>query len=430
MEKISGAVVGAFYHRYFDIFSGWVAINTSTIGFNFKRHFPKEPNCWLTAGVQKHKICLSGLRGRGCENAIRCMSCVKRNFVTWSVNLGIVVALSILFLAPESQAFSRADAESAFSAYIQAFYFTNAAGGFFHATTDGGKTSFWDRAEQMEMLLDVYEQTKNSNCVAMFNSLFKGFIADHGKSWDHNEYNDDIMWMVIACARGCELTRNGQFGDLAKSNFDICYRRAWSTNLGGGLWWKTSNRSKNACVNGPAAIAAILLFRISNDKSYLEKSKAIYGWERSHLFDTNSGQVYDNINSSEEIDSKCFTYNQGTFIGAAHLLGYPEDAKRAADYTKRVLCHEGVLPGYGQFGDAGGFNGIFVRWMARFMRERGLQRDYLAWLQLNADAAWKSRRLNDNLIWSRWYRSTPVGELSSWACSSSVVIMHVVPPAN
>jgi predicted alpha-1,6-mannanase (GH76 family) len=340
----------------------------------------------------------------------------------------LVALLCLFFAAPKLQAFSAADADTIFKAYTKAFYFTNADGGFFRATTDGGKTVFWDRAEQMEMLLDVYERTTNDTGLVMFSNVFQGFIADHGTNWENNEFNDDIMWMVIACARAQQLTGKIEYRDLAKSNFDMCYARAWSTNLGGGLWWKTPNLSKNACVNGPASIAAFLLFQISGDTNYLAKSEATYEWERAHLFDTNSGQIYDNMDFNGEIDPKCFTYNQGTFIGAANFLGHFDDARRAADHTKNVLCREGILPDYDQFGDAGGFNGIFARWTARFMLDRGLQKKYLVWLQANADAAWKERRADDNLVWSRWAQPTPARPLSSWACSSSVVIMHVVPP--
>jgi predicted alpha-1,6-mannanase (GH76 family) len=358
------------------------------------------------------------------------MNFLKANLCSRFLRVARLSALLCFFLAaPKLLAFSGVDADAVFKAYTKAFYFTNADGGFFRATTDGGKTVFWDRAEQMEMLLDVYERATNNASLVMFRNVFQGFIADHGTNWENNEFNDDIMWMVIACARAHQLTGNIEYRNLAKSNFDLCFARAWSTNFGGGLWWKTANLSKNACVNGPAAIAAFLLFQISGDTNYLAKSEATYEWERAHLFDTNTGQIYDNMDFNGEVDQKCFTYNQGTFIGAANFLGRLDDARRAADYTKNVLCNEGILPGYGQFGDASGFNGIFARWLARFMRDRGLQKEYLVWLQANADAAWNGRRADDNLVWSLWARPTPAGLLSSWACSSSVVIMHVVPPA-
>jgi predicted alpha-1,6-mannanase (GH76 family) len=125
-----------------------------------------------------------------------------------------------------------------------------------------------------------------------------------------------------------------------------------------------------------------------------------------------------------------YSYNQGTFVGAAHLLGYPNEATLAADYTMRQLGRNGILPQSREIGDGGGFNGIAVRWIVKFMRERGLQERYQAWLQENADAAWNVRRPQDNLSWCRWLEPTPPGRRYSWGCSSSVVILQWVPPTK
>lgn len=339
----------------------------------------------------------------------------------------VTLAMVVLGRPTTVRGSTAADADTIFSAYTKAFYFTNDAGGFFRATTEGGKTWFWERAEQMEMLLDTYERTTNPACLTMFSKVFDGFLADHGATWERNEFNDDIMWMVIACARAHQLTGNPVYRDTARTNFDLCYARAWSTNLGGGLWWKTSNQSKNACVNGPAAIAAYLLYQISGDATYLAKAEAAYGWERDHLFDPKSGAIWDNMNGEGGIGTKVFSYNLGTFIGAANFLGQTNDARRAADFAKNILCRDGILPDYGPSGDAAGFNGICVRWLARFMKDRGLQKSYESWLRGNADAAWKGRRPADNLSWSSWSRPTPAGLLDAWACSSSVVMLQVVP---
>jgi len=333
-----------------------------------------------------------------------------------------------LLTGPAAHASTSAEADAIFNAYNKAFYFTNDAGGFYRAKTDGGKTFFWDRAEQLEMILDVYERSTNPACLTLFSNVFKGFVADHGTNWSHNEFNDDIMWMVIACSRAYGYTGNPVFRDIAKDNFDRCYARAWSTNLGGGLWWKTNNQSKHSCVNGPAAIAAFLLYRIYDDTNYLAKSESIYQWERSVLFDSTTGQIYDNIRLSGQLQKIAFTYNEGTFIGAANFLGHTNDARLAADYVKNVLCHDGLLPQYNPSGDTSGFNGICVRWLARFMNDRGLQSSYAAWLQTNADAAWQIRRPSDDLSWPRWQEPTPPGVLDAWGCSSSVVILQVAQP--
>jgi predicted alpha-1,6-mannanase (GH76 family) len=328
----------------------------------------------------------------------------------------------------QSLAFGPADADAIFAAFNKAFYHPHGGRGFYAETTAGGKSSFWMRAEQMEMVLDAYERTTNADYLAKFHSLFDGFIAERGATWEQNEFNDDIMWMVIACARAQQLSGNPAYLKAAKTNFDMCYGRAWSADLGGGLWWKTSKLSKNACVNGPGAIAAYLLYQDCGEAGYLAKARDLYQWERATLYNPATGAVHDNLNLRGRVEGKLFTYNQGTFIGAANFLGYTNDAQRAADFTKRVLCHGGLMPSYGQDGDGGGFNGICARWLAKYMKDRGAQAAYLKWLQANAQAAWQAARPADGLSWSRWSEPTPAGQLNSWACSSSVVILQVVPP--
>ncbi len=342
----------------------------------------------------------------------------------------VAVWVAMGYFVTTTNAFTSADADAALVAHARAFYEVKDGKAWFKDSTEGGKVSFWMRAEQMEMVLDAYERTRNAHELTMFTNLFHGFIADHGRNWRRNEFNDDIMWMVIACTRGYLLSGDAEFRDAARTNFDECYARAWSSDIGGGLWWKTDNMSKNACVNGPAAIAAALLARACQEPDYLTKATNIFLWEKATLFDPATGQIYDNIRRNGRIGHHAFTYNEGTFVGAANLLGYTNEAKLAATYTMNELCRDGVLPDFGEKGDASGFNGICARWIARFMYERGEQATFEPWLQKNADAAWKARRVSDNLSWNLWHEPTPLGVLYSWGCSSAVVILQVVRPGE
>jgi predicted alpha-1,6-mannanase (GH76 family) len=320
-----------------------------------------------------------------------------------------------------------AEADLMFDAHTEAFYREKDGKAWFKETTDGKKTSFWMRAEQMEMVLDAYERTTNARPMVMFTNLFHGFLADHGTNWHKNEFNDDIMWMVIACVRGHLLSGNKEFLDIARLNFDECYARAISTNLGGGLWWKTDNKSKNACVNGPAAIAAVLLGRATGEDAYLVKATNLFLWEREHLFDPKTGRIFDNMQADGRIGRAAFTYNQGTFVGMANMLGYTNEARLTARFVMERMGKDGLLPPAGEEGDGGGFNGIAARWLARFMNDRGLQAEIGPWLQKNAEAAWNARRKTDNLCLSRWPEPTPAGTRHSWACSSAVVVTQVAP---
>ncbi|RYD73265.1 MAG: hypothetical protein EOP84_21825, partial [Verrucomicrobiaceae bacterium] len=321
-------------------------------------------------------------------------------------------------------------ADTLFEAHAKAFYQEEDGRAWFKESTEGGKVSYWMRAEQMEMVLDAFERTNDSKHITMFTNLFRGFLADHGTSWAHNDFNDDIMWMIIACTRAYLLSGNAEFRDVARTNFDLCYERAISSDLGGGLWWKVDNRSKNACVNGPGAIAAFLLCQATGEVSYFTKAKDLFLWERKVLFDPATGRVSDNIQLSGRVNRMALTYNQGTFVGAAHLLGYIDDARLAATFTMKQLCRDGYLPPGGEKGDGGGFNGIAVRWIARFMKDHGEQETFEPWLQKNAEAAWQARRTSDNLAWCRWPQPTSEGLKYSWGCSNAVVITQVVRPTE
>jgi len=55
----------------------------------------------------------------------------------------------------------------------------------------------------------------------MFTNQFRGFLANHGRTWERNEYNDDIMWMVIACTLAHLLTGT-QSSAMWRERISIC----------------------------------------------------------------------------------------------------------------------------------------------------------------------------------------------------------------
>jgi predicted alpha-1,6-mannanase (GH76 family) len=260
----------------------------------------------------------------------------------------------------------------------------------------------------------------------MIGRLLQGFTKQHGTNWSDNIYNDDCLWAAIAFARGGQATGDARFKEIARWNFDLVMARAWDDSLGGGLYWTTDNRSKNACVNGPAGIAAFLLGQLYDAPRYRAQAGEIFDWERAHLYNPDTGAVADSLETNGTIHTWASTYNQGTFIGLANFLGHTNDADRAADYTRTSLTRQGLLPQYGVGGNNSGFNAIFLRWMVRYMRDRSLENKYLPWLQDNARAAWNVRRVPDGLSWCQWNQPTPVGKvLYSWDCIASLEALQI-----
>src|SRR5690606_41235541 len=118
---------------------------------------------------------------------------------------------------------------------------------------------------------------------------------------------------------------------------------------------------------------ALPIYQLENpgDKpkqAYLDEAVKIYSWLRDNLYDPVEGKVYDNMDGNGGINKAIYTYNQGTFIGAAHELykitgdkQYLEDAVTASNYViDHMSENKGVLAN-ATSGDGGLFNGIFFR---------------------------------------------------------------------
>ena len=328
--------------------------------------------------------------------------------------------------------FTRADADAAVDAYLKTFVASRGNSSFIKGDQNGGDPGFWQEIEEIEGIEDANDRTggKYNKQVA---ALLNGFTRAHGIDWSNNEYNDDIAWAVIAFTRGYTATGNTTFRAIAQNNFDLMFARAWNPEKQ-TLFWKTDNKSYNSCIACPAGIAACLLSEALKNPDYKNKAKKLLAWEKATLFDAKTGAVLDSISTDGRMNKWSSTYNQGTFVGLANFLGDTESAKKAATYTMEHLGKETgnsyrIMPEYGAGGENNsGLNSIGLRWIAKFMKERGLQSTYLEWLQANANTAWSVRRTSDNLSWCQWQQPTPDGVLHSWDCINTVVALQVTPP--
>ena len=257
---------------------------------------------------------------------------------------------------------------------------------------------FWDYAEIFEIIDDMYEITKDESYRVQIEEMYQNVLRAYKENWNHNPYNDDIMWLVIALTRAYLLTGEKKYADLAKFNYDLTFERGWDeTYFDGGLFWRIDNQSKNSCVNCPAAIAACLLGKAYADESYYDKAKMIMAWQNKVLTNPAEGKVYDCVNLEGRYNYWSSTYNQGTYIGANCLLyehtgedEYKIHALRAADYTMNEMYHGGVMNNEENGNDLPGFKGIMSRWL-RLCALKFDRPQYLDWLRLNADTAWSNK---------------------------------------
>ena len=281
-----------------------------------------------------------------------------------------------------------------FEGYPTRYYF-NYGSNLSNMTTN----HYWPQAHAMDVMVDAYMRTKDKQYKKIYplwwqgapEYNFAGKMNPKDAWW--NVFVDDMEWIALAQIRMWESTGNTTYINKARQMYDDWIWTTWGPEdeapWYGGITWKTDvGKSKNACSNGPAALIAARLHRFYDKakfkggkckSAYLNEAIKIYTWEKNVLFDRKTGAVYDNINRRGFIQKNwIFTYNIGTFLGAAHELylatgdkQYLDDAVLAASYVINNMTHNGVLNDATE-GDGGLFRGIFFRYFVKLINEESL----------------------------------------------------------
>jgi len=273
---------------------------------------------------------------------------------------------------------------------------------------------YWPQAHALDVLTDAYLRNPSPAIKTRMTDLLTGVRAKNNGSFI-NYYYDDMQWMALACLRAFVATSDTRFKGVTDTLWtDI--KGGWSSDLGGGIWWRKDNPSKNTPSNMPASILAARLYKIGGNIADLQWAQKIYDWERSTLYEPATGLVYDNIDKNGNKNTSWkFTYNQGTFLGAALELYentgssvYLSDALQAADYTLNsgMLTSNGLLKDEGG-GDGGLFKGIFVRYFTRLIEDASFdpskKSDYVNFLRTNGESLWsKGTNKANGLFGSAW----------------------------
>lgn len=297
--------------------------------------------------------------------------------------------------------------------------FWNTSGKYFNYDSDGKQDfHYWPQAHALDVLIDAYLRTGDNTYKVYFDQWFEGVRIKNGNTF-RNDYYDDMEWNALAILRAYKATNDVKYKDAALQIWEYI-KSGWSDIAGGGICWaKGHENSKNACSNGPACILAARLYQEFGDVANKEWALQIYNWEKSTLFNTNNGMVYDNINGETGVKqiNWIFTYNQGTFIGSAvelyKILGeksYLNDAVLAADYTTSTLVDQSVLKSEGT-GDGGLFKGIFIRYFADLIQQDRLdataKKRYIQFMKYNAETLWLQGTNKSSVLFGPYWRVKP-----------------------
>ena len=313
-----------------------------------------------------------------------------------------------------------AAADSSSKSLVNSFW--NPEGKYFN-TNNGGNTNFqyWPNGHALDVLVDAYTRSNDAFYKNYIDQWYDGVKAKNGNTFQ-NDYYDDMEWNAIAMLRAYQATNDTRYKDAALQVWEWI-KGGWTSDAGGGIRWKVGGNTKNACSNGPACILAARLYQAFGDEDNKNWALKIYNWEKTTLFNSNNGSVYDNINSNTGvIQTRIFTYNQGTFVGSAVELykifgekAYLKDAVLASDYTTSTLVNNSILKSEGT-GDGGLFKGIFVRYFTELIQQDHLdasaKKRYIQFLQYNAETLWNQGTQKPAVLYSpNWTQKpgSPVG---------------------
>ncbi|TRX46364.1 glycosyl hydrolase [Fulvivirga sp. M361] len=236
---------------------------------------------------------------------------------------------------------------------------------------------YWWNAHALDVLVDAYLRTNDSKYVTRMNTLVNGWSSNNGGSV-YNDYYDDMQWLALSLFRAYEATGSAGFLTMS-TNLWNDIKTGENSNQGGGIAWrKTQLDYKNTPANAPAIIYACRRHQKWGHSWELDLATDLYSWLKDKLREP-SGRINDGINrtGNSSIDYWQFTYNYGTFIGAALEMyqstnnsTYLNDAITTADFAiqSTEISTNGIFRNEGD-GDAALFKGILVRYLALLAQE-------------------------------------------------------------
>lgn len=295
---------------------------------------------------------------------------------------------------------------------------------------------YWWQAHVVDVLVDGYERTRDPYYLAQVDILLQGVIKTNGGSII-NDFYDDMEWMALALLRTYEHTKDPSHLEFVKVLWEDI-KMAWNDLCGGGFaWQKEQLYYKNTPANAPAIILALRLYQLEKSQDNLSIAEQAFTWLEEHLVDPETGFVWDGINREEDmkVDKDWeFTYCQGVYVGACvefyKVTGdrsYLKKAQRTIMTAFRLLTERGnvILHSEG-VGDGGLFKGIFIRYVADYLK---CEQDpkVLTYLSENALAAWASCRQEErNLFGECWLTANQVSSITLSTHLSGCMLMEAL----
>jgi Glycosyl hydrolase family 76 len=219
---------------------------------------------------------------------------------------------------------------------------------------------------------------------------------------DQPTYYDDNAWVSLNFMQEYELTR--QQPDLARAEGIFRFVvSGWDTSTtdacpGGVFWEDVADSTRNTISNAPNAEAGLEIYQATRDPYYLTWATRMYDWVRGCLLNSDD-MYYDHLDSSGDVNTALWSYNQGTMIGAGTLL-----YQVTGDRTYLQQAEQTAAASVSYYGSGGNlyqqpdvFNAIFFRNLFALAK---IDHDpsYARMAASYADTAWLQDRQSNGLF--------------------------------
>lgn len=253
-----------------------------------------------------------------------------------------------------------------------------------------------------------------------------------------NEFLDDTGWWGLAWVAAYDVTGDSRYLNTARADADWMHAY-WDDVCGGGVWWKTDKKAKNAIENSLyIQLNAMLGQRIPGDTTYRGRAAAGWAWFQSSGMVNGSNLVNDGINLStcRNNGDTTWTYNQGVLInGLVQLNRLTGDgnalaaARRIGDAmtTSGYLSPGGILREPNEpdscGGDGASFKGAAIRGLG--VLNTAVGGVYNTYLARNADSAHARDRNSIDMYGSHW--TGPFAETNHSCQHSALDLLNAAP---
>ncbi len=231
-----------------------------------------------------------------------------------------------------------------------------------------------------------------------------------------DRFYDDNVWLALDFCELYSASNDQKYLDKAIEIYEFVFS-GWDDILDGGIYWCEQNKSsKNTCSNAPGTVMCAKLYQLTKDEKYLEAAKKTYKWTKDNLLDPSDNVYWDNVAVTGKIGKAKYTYNSGQMIESGVLLykltndkEYLEDAQKTAagtynHFTSMKETEHGEKRFYS---DSPWFNVILLRGLNALYQVDG-NKEYLDTMKDNALYAWEYVKDENNLLSNSWSKASDV----------------------